>query len=94
MRALSQVLNKKLSYHSLAEVRSRMAEVAPHFASVGEIVPAKWQAPKAQSNFKISDAKLEEFITNFYMTDPVSRASKTMAECTRDVLGQKRKEAA
>mgnify|MGYP003147739531 FL=1 len=26
-------------------------------------------------------------IANFYMTDPISRASATMAECTDEILG-------
>ncbi len=40
------------------------------------------------ATFRISDMPLEEFIANFYMTDPISRASKTMAECTKEILGQ------
>jgi NADH-quinone oxidoreductase subunit G len=29
----------------------------------------------------VSDAPFEAAIKNFYMTDPISRASRTMAEC-------------
>jgi NADH-quinone oxidoreductase subunit G len=91
--AVAQVLKKPLSYQSLGALRKRMESVAPHFAQVGTIVPAPWM-PAVSKNFSIDKAKLEEFITNFYMTDPISRASKTMAECTRDILGVKKKEAA
>jgi len=34
------------------------------------------------------DAAFKSPIENFYMTDPISRASVTMADCTRAVLGQ------
>ena len=30
----------------------------------------------------ISDEPLSDYIDNFYMTDSISRSSKTMAECT------------
>src|SRR5262249_9007278 len=94
IRALSDVLGKPLPYNTLAQLRARMEKVAPHFAKVGEIVPAQWPAAPAQSGIPISSAPMAEFIDNFYMTDPISRASVTMAECTRDILGQKTKRAA
>ncbi len=83
IRALSDVLKNPLPYNNLAGLRAHMAEVASHFARIGEIVPAQWSPPTHSGPFKISDMALDEFIANFYMTDPISRASKTMAECTR-----------
>jgi NADH-quinone oxidoreductase subunit G len=94
LRALSDALGKPLPYNSLAQLRERMAKAAPHFAHVGEIVPATWTPLAVTKGFKISQDPLEAFITNFYMTDPISRASKTMAECTRVILGQQMKKAA
>ncbi|MDE3016405.1 MAG: NADH-quinone oxidoreductase subunit G [Pseudomonadota bacterium] len=84
LRALSEVLGKKLPYDNLAQLRARMEKIAPHFAQVGEITPAAWpKAPERKGHFRIDAAPFGEFIPNFYMTDPISRASKTMAECTR-----------
>ena len=93
LRALSDALKKPLPYDSIAAVRARMEKIAPHFARVGEIVPANWSqiAPRAA---KISDAPFDELVTNFYMTDPISRASRTMAECTRVILGAQARKAA
>ncbi len=42
IRALSDALRKPLPYNNLTQLRSRMEKAAPHFAQVGEIVPAAW----------------------------------------------------
>jgi NADH-quinone oxidoreductase subunit G len=80
IRALSEVLGKKLSYDSLEEVRTRLAAVSPVFSRIGQIVAAAWGAFGAAG--ALSDAPLASPISNFYQTDPISRASPTMAECT------------
>ncbi len=95
IRALSEVLGHTLPYDNLAALRRRMEQAAPHFAQIGQITPSAWDAPKMQAHkFRISDMPFDAFITNFYMTDPISRASKTMAECTRAVVLQQQKRAA
>jgi NADH-quinone oxidoreductase subunit G len=84
IRALSDTLGKPLPYHSLERLRDRMTKVAPHFAHVNHVVPAPWtKGEQAPQSFRISERPFNEFIANFYMTDPISRASKTMAECTQ-----------
>ena len=82
IRALSDALGKALPYNTLAQLRERMIKQAPHFAKVDEVVAAKW-VDIATDGGAISETPLDAYITNFYMTDPISRASKTMAECTR-----------
>ena len=94
IRALADVLKIKLGYSSLEQLRARMAEVAPHMAKVGEIVPASWPSAAPVRSFHISDMPFDELFMNFYMTDPISRASKTMAECTREIAKQQMKKAA
>ena len=34
----------------------------------------------------MDSAPFESPISNYYMTDPISRASETMAECTREFV--------
>ena len=94
VHALAETLGKNLPYRTLPQLRARMEKAAPHFARIGAIVPARWQPPADGGPFNITNAPLETFITNFYMTDPISRASKTMAECTRDIWQQVKKAAA
>lgn len=87
IRALSDALGRPLPYNTLAELRERMAKAAPHFARVGEVVSAPWSKPAQESpRFRISDRPFNEFVLNFYMTDPISRASRTMAECMRELI--------
>ncbi len=88
LRALSDVLGKPLPYNNLEQLRARMEKIAPHFANIGEIVPSPIQEVEAPSGrVVINSTPFDEFITNFYMTDPISRSSKTMAECTREAAG-------
>ncbi len=80
IRALSGVLGKPLAYNTLGELRARMAKVAPHFTATDEITPAAWGAFGAPGG--VDAAAFESPVKNFYMTDPISRASATMAACT------------
>jgi NADH-quinone oxidoreductase subunit G len=89
IRALSLLVGKPLPYNTLAGVRERLEAVAPHFAQEGAVVaaPMSKDAPVFDAN-ALSDAPLQEFVANFYMTDAISRASKTMAQCTREIAPQ------
>jgi len=90
LRALSETLGKPLPYDSLAEVRKRLAAINPLFAASDRVKPAAWQAFGAEG--PLAAAPLASPIANYYMTDPISRASKTMAECTATFVsgGQQR----
>jgi NADH-quinone oxidoreductase subunit G len=80
LRALSEVLGKKLPYDSIEAVRAGMAKANAVFAQMDRIVPATWGAFGKAG--EISDSPLASPIANFYQTDPISRASPTMAKCT------------
>jgi NADH-quinone oxidoreductase subunit G len=81
VRALSDVLGKALPYDTPKQVRERLAAVNPVFATTDVVAPAAWGAAFGAEG-ALSDAPLASAIDNYYMTDPISRASKTMAECT------------
>lgn len=94
IRALSDVLEKPLPYNSLSELRTRMEREAPHLAHIGQVTAAPWsKASHRAGKFRVSGG-FDIFITNFYMTDPISRASKTMAQCTREIAGAQMKKVA
>ncbi|GBG70223.1 hypothetical protein CBR_g6354 [Chara braunii] len=85
IRALSEVLGKRLPYDSVSGVRQRLAEVAPHLSRVDSIEPSVWLNGDALAHYHASalaDTPFEKVVDNFYMTDPISRASQTMAKCT------------
>ncbi|OHC75892.1 MAG: NADH-quinone oxidoreductase subunit G [Rhodospirillales bacterium RIFCSPLOWO2_12_FULL_58_28] len=88
IRALSEVLGKTLPFDTLSQVRERMAEVNPVFAALNETKPAAWGAFGGDG--KLDAAPFVSPIVNFYMTDPISRASATMAACTDVFAASKR----
>lgn len=83
LRVLSDSLENPLPYNNISQLRARMEKVAPHFAKLGEIVPSQLPDGVQSGRVVISASPFAEFITNFYMTDPISRASRTMAECSK-----------
>jgi NADH-quinone oxidoreductase subunit G len=79
LRALSERLGKTLPYDTLDQVRARLIAVNKSFAALDAQSPGGWgEFGKAGA---VGDAPFETPIKNFYMTDPISRASRTMAEC-------------
>ncbi len=68
------------NYDSLEQVRAALAKASDAFSQIDMVAPANWQ--KKKSGDKILKTMIKETLTNFYMTDPITRVSKIMAECT------------
>lgn len=88
LRALSEVLGVTLPVESHSDVRRRLAEVAPHFARADSVEAPLWLNPDVLKALGSKQSKalpdpLASSITEFYMTDSISRASKVMAKCVR-----------
>ncbi|NQU59623.1 MAG: NADH-quinone oxidoreductase subunit G, partial [Rhodospirillales bacterium] len=83
IRALSEVLGHTLPFDDIGMVRGRMVNVNPAFLNLDEVTPAAWGDFGAEGD--VSSDPLISPVTNFYMTDPISRASATMAECTEQL---------
>jgi len=81
LRALSERLGRKLPYDTLDEVRKRLIAVAPSFAALDQVQPGTWGAFGA--TVAIDNKPFVYPIRDYYMTDTISRASATMAECSR-----------
>jgi len=86
VRALSGVLGKTLTYNTLAEVRTRMVAINPVFAVIDTVQPAEWLDFGTTGD--LQSKPLSSHIRNFYMTDPISRASETMAACTAEFMDE------
>ncbi|MBU0723576.1 MAG: NADH-quinone oxidoreductase subunit NuoG [Alphaproteobacteria bacterium] len=80
LRALSEGLGKVLPFDTLAQLRQTLVAAYPVFAQVDHVEPAAWGAFGAEGS--VDAAAFTYPISNFYMTDPISRASVTMAKCT------------
>jgi NADH-quinone oxidoreductase subunit G len=84
IRALSDVLGKRLPYDSLAQLRRALFQVHPHLARVGEI-PAGDPADihkLASLGGTPEKAPFRGAVDDFYFTNPIARASAVMAECS------------
>jgi NADH-quinone oxidoreductase subunit G len=69
---------------NLLSIRKSMAKTNPIFAKVGIINKEKINSELGRSHDFTLD-RLQNPIKNFYMTDPISRNSKTMAECSKNL---------
>lgn len=96
IRALSQIVDKTLPYDNLVEIRDRLTDVSPNITRYDELESANFFDVAAKLAEKV-DKKLEskpldvaqKNLEDFYMTNPISRASPTMAKCVAKVIKQK-----
>jgi NADH-quinone oxidoreductase subunit G len=83
IRALSDRVGKTLPYDDLGALRAAMYAAAPHLAQVGHVAPADAQATAELAktdNGRLSDAPFKPAIDDFYLSNPIARASAVMAE--------------
>jgi NADH-quinone oxidoreductase subunit G len=81
LRALSEFLGKPLPFDNLDQLRRQLYKAHPHLSAVGAVEPASWGAFGRDGT--VDAAPFKTPVANYYMTDPIGRASDTMAECTR-----------
>jgi NADH-quinone oxidoreductase subunit G len=80
LRALSGALDNSLPFDSFGELRRQMHAAHPTLGEIDTVAKTAWGAfgavgPIAATPFVCP-------IADFYQTDPISRASPTMAECS------------
>jgi NADH-quinone oxidoreductase subunit G len=90
IRALSDVIGKRLSYDSLASLRQAMFKVFPHLMRIDQIEAGKADHIRALAGKggTLDKAAFKPAIADFYLTNPIARASAVMAECSRLASGQ------
>ncbi len=81
IRALAGQMNLRLGFDSLIELRQAMIAAVPSLV-IADSLPSESLSQAGQAGLIDADA-LEATIDNYYMTDPISRASKTMADCSQ-----------
>ena len=90
LRALSAVLGKTLPYDSLGELRAALYDAHPHMADIDLITPADPAAIAglaATAPASLSGPAFVSPVDDFYLTNPIARASAVMAECSAMSLG-------
>ncbi|MGB1695560.1 MAG: NADH-quinone oxidoreductase subunit NuoG, partial [Paracoccaceae bacterium] len=77
LRALSGEVGRVLPYDSLAQLRSSLIEAHPHLAAIDEVAENEW-TPLALSN--MGEGDFGTALRDFYLSNPIARASSLMAE--------------
>ncbi|KAM7380500.1 hypothetical protein PAMP_003791 [Pampus punctatissimus] len=92
IRAISELAGVALPYDTLDEVRERLAEISPNLVRYDDVEEANYfkqanELSKAVNQVVLTEPLVPPQITvkDFYMTDPISRASQTMAKCVKAV---------
>jgi NADH-quinone oxidoreductase subunit G len=82
LRAVSAYLGHALPYDTLVQIRARLAEVNPVFGrqEFRRLAGTNLEPPAGDAGAR-GDAPFINAVHNYYQTDPISRASPTMAKC-------------
>jgi NADH-quinone oxidoreductase subunit G len=91
LRALSAELHATLAYDSLAQLRQALVAEVPHLAQIDEIAENAWVL---EATDKLGDASFKNAVTDFYLTNPIARASSLMAELSANAKSRGHKVAA
>nr|ODN81282.1 NADH dehydrogenase (quinone), G subunit [Cryptococcus depauperatus CBS 7841] len=89
IRALSEVLQEPLPYDTAHDLRVRLYNIAPSLVRYDDVEKPSPEVlilgleTLSKSNSQPSAEPLKKPIRDFYRTDPISRASVTMAECSK-----------
>ncbi|MBO9432688.1 NADH-quinone oxidoreductase subunit G [Ruegeria sp. R13_0] len=77
LRALSAELGATLPFDSLAQLRTALIEAVPHLARIDEVIENEVQPLEAGV---LGKASFRNAVKDFYLTNPIARASQLMAE--------------
>jgi NADH-quinone oxidoreductase subunit G len=92
LRALSDALGQRLPFDSLNALRQKLYAEYPHLAALDEIAPGDVAGAVGTLAGLGGQPGREPFaspIGDFYLTNPIARASGVMAECSALARGAK-----
>ena len=89
IRALSEALGRKLPWDSQTALRQAIFKAAPHLMRVDQIEAGKADDIKtlAGKGGNVEKTPFKSAVDDFYLTNPIARASAVMAECSRLASG-------
>ncbi len=88
LRALSERLGAKLPYDTLGQLRDKLFADHPTFGQIDHApgsLPVALDLGALGAKGEVSDAPFASPVKDFYLTNPIARASVTMAECSASV---------
>jgi NADH-quinone oxidoreductase subunit G len=85
LRALSDVLGKPLPFDSFRQLRQALFAEDPRFAQPG-LVRFDWSLPALEAVTIPTGTEVAYPIQDFYLTNPIARASPTLQRCSAEIL--------
>ncbi len=85
IRAVSGEMGAPLPHDSLAALRHRLIEAVPHLGEVDCLAENEWQPLEAG---RLGKGAFESPIADFWLTNPIARASEIMAECSARAIAR------
>ncbi len=86
LRALSAEAGKTLPFDSLAQLRQALVAAVPHLAKVDDVPENEW---KLEDAGKLGQGAFGTAVADFYLTNPIARASQLMAELSANAKARK-----
>ncbi len=86
LRALSAELDATLPFDSLAALRNDMIKAVPHLGDVDVVPENIWSA---ETGGKMGKGAFEHAISDFYLSNPIARASQLMAELSANAAARR-----
>ena len=77
IRALSSELGNSLPFNNLAQLRKMLTSLHPNVGCVDEVPVNDWKLIKGG---RLLEKNFKNKIRDFYLTNPIARASSVMAE--------------
>jgi len=90
IRALSDALGKKLPFDSLGALRQAIFKSVPHLMRIDQIEAGNSAGVTtlAGRGGSVEKGAFKSPVVDFYLTNPIARASAVMAECSKLASGQ------
>jgi NADH-quinone oxidoreductase subunit G len=89
LRALSEAVGAKLPFDSQSQLRAALARAHPHLAKIDVVTPADGSAIAGIGGAgELGSAAFASAVSDFYLTNPIARASRVMAECSALAKGR------
>lgn len=84
---IAQTLELDLGYKTKAELLEKMIKVSQNFATYDKVSKEEWHGIGTKGD--LTNQPIEPIVFNYYLTDQICRASKTMAKCVTEIWNKK-----
>ncbi|SMX34118.1 NADH-quinone oxidoreductase subunit NuoG [Actibacterium lipolyticum] len=86
LRALSAEMGATLPFDSIAQLRQALVAEVPHLAKIDQVAENEWQPLAVKAPAK---ANFRQSVQDFYLTNPIARASALMAELSANAKARR-----